>query len=252
MFETSDSSLDTTQEEEEEEEGSYRIISGARMHASKLWLGGDYLYTSERPNKKIMSATGLQPARHLKCRSYSEGCAGRAIVTEHDKLIMKDAHPHTCAGGGIEKAAVIEMGVNIRKEQLANPREDSRKIFNKFHGPVAQKLSYDSQRRQMSRIKNSRVPPAPKTPEEAGPAIRQSIYSSYMHAEVKVEGEVGLIWYHPDLNQIMEAHGLDQEVCCDATFKLVPHIFTTNKQHWSIMILKGENFLPAVQVREKF
>ena len=37
---------------------------------------------------------------------------------------------------------------------------------------------------------------------------------------------------------------------CDATFKFVPHIFGTNtKQHWTIFILCGENFLPAIQVR---
>ena len=252
MFDMSDSSMDTTLEEEEaEQEGTYRVITGSRMNASKLWLGGDYLYTSERPNKKIMTPNGIQPARHLKCRSYSEGCSGRAIVTEQDKLLLKEAHPHTCVGGGIQRAAEIEVGVSMRREQLANPREDSRKIFNKFHGEAAQSHSYDSKRRQMGRIKNSRVPPPPKTPEEAGPAIRQSIYSHYMHAEVLVEGEVGLIWYHPELNSILEEHGTEQEVSCDGTFKLVPHLFTTNKQHWSILLRCGDNFLPAVQVGDK-
>ena len=154
MFESSDSSLNTTQEEEGVE-GAYRVISRVRMNASKLWLGGDYLYTSERPNKKILTPTGLQPARHLKCRSYSQGCGGRALVIEQDKLILKESHPHTCASGGIDKAVEIEVGVKMRKEQLTNPREDPRKIFNKFHGEAAQKHSFDSVRRQMARIKNS-------------------------------------------------------------------------------------------------
>ena len=251
MFDTSDSSLNTTQEEggEEEEEGAYRVISGVRMHASKLWLGGDYLYTSERPNKRILTPTGLQPARHLKCRSYSEGCGGRALVTEQDKLIPKESHPHTCGGGGIAKAAQIEVGVNMRKEQLANPREDPRKIFNKFHGEAAQKHAFDSVRRQMGRIKNSRVPPPPKVPDEAATAISQSIYSTYLQAEIKVDGKIALLWFHPELNAILEEHGVEQEVSCDATFRLVPHFFGTNKQHWSIMLMVGHNFLPAVQVR---
>ena len=72
-----------------------------------------------------------------------------------------------------------------------------------------------------------------------------------MHAEVTVEGEIGLLWYHPELNSILEEHGAEQEVSCDATFKFVPHVFRNNKQHWSILLLVGENFIPAIQVRWK-
>ena len=70
-----------------------------------------------------------------------------------------------------------------------------------------------------------------------------------MHAEVTFEEDIGLIWYHPELNSIMEEHGQQQEVSCDATFRLVPHLFGgANKQHWTIFLLCGENFLPAIQV----
>ena len=249
MFETSDSSLDTTLGEEEEE-GVYKIVSGKRMNVSKLWLAGDYLYTSERPNKRILTPTGTQAALHLKCRNYSAGCRARAQVNENDKFLLKEGYTHTCSGGGKEAAAALEVGVEMRKTQLDNPREDSRKIFNQFHGSAAQQLSFDSTRRQMARIKNSRVPPAPKTAQEAGYIISQSLYADYMHAEVSFEEEIGLIWYHPQLNTILEELALEQEVSCDATFKLVPHIFGgINKQHWTIFILVGSNFLPAVQVR---
>ena len=60
---------------------------------------------------------------------------------------------------------------------------------------------------------------------------------------------MGLIWFHPDLNAILEEHGRQQEVSCDATFRLVPHMFGPNKQHWTVFLLVGENFLPAVQVK---
>ena len=254
MFESTDSdtSLDTTQEEvEEEEPGTYRIVTGHRMNVSKLWLSGDYLYIYERPNKRILTATGTQPALHLKCRKYSAsgGCSARAWVNENDKLFVKQGYQHTCSGGGKEEAARIEVVVDMRKAQLANPREDSRKIFNSFHGAAAQQHSFDSRRRQMARIKNSKVPPAPKTLQEAGPIISQSMYSTYMHAEVTFEEDIALIWFHPELQAILEEHGQDQEVSCDATFKLVPHLFGVNKQHWTIFLLFGSNFLPAVQVR---
>ena len=240
MFESSDSSLDTTQEEEgEEEAGSYRVISGKRLHCSKLWLAGDYLYLHERPNKTIRAPGGLQPAVHLKCRKYSSGggCGGHAIVNEFDKLHVKPGYPHTCSGGGKDEAAVLETGVQMRKAQLDNPREDSRKIFNQFHGPAAQAHSFDVVRRQMARIKNLKVPPPPKTIEEVPEVIRQSIYSEYMHADVKFQEDLALIWYHPSLNSILEEHGVEQEVSCDATFKLVPHLFGSNKQHWTIFLL---------------
>ena len=252
MFESSDSSLDTTQEEEGEGEveapGSYRIVTGKRLNCSKLWLAGDYLYNFERPNKTIMTPGGLQPAVHLRCRKYSTGCGGRAVVNEMNKLVIKPGHPHTCTGGGREEAEVLEVGVSMRKAQLENPREEPRKIFNTFHGPAAQQHAFDSVRRQMTRLKNKMVPPPPKTAEEAATVVNQSQYSGYLHAELRVDGEVGLIWYHPELNSILEEHGPEQEVSCDGTFKFVPHLFgNQNKQHWTIFLLVGENFLPAVQ-----
>ena len=164
MFDTSDSSLDTTQEEEESQEivGAYKIVSGKRLHCSKLWLSGDHLYNCERPNKKILTPGGLQPAIHLKCRKYSSGCTGRALVSEMDKLLVKPGYPHTCSGGGKEEAEVLEVGVKMRNAQLENPREDPRKIFNQFHGAAAQQHSFDSVRRQMARLKNKKVPPPPQ------------------------------------------------------------------------------------------
>ena len=162
MFESSNSSLDTSQEEEVEAVGSYRTVTGKRLNCSKLWLAGDHLYNLERPNKKILTPGGLQPALHLKCRKYSSGCTGRAMVSEMDKLLVKPGYPHTCSGGGIEEAEVLEVGVKMRQAQLENPREDPRKIFNQFHGPAAQQQSFDSVRRQMARLKNKKVPPPPK------------------------------------------------------------------------------------------
>ena len=180
MFDSaSDTSLDTTQEGggEEEAPGTYKLISGSRLNASRLWLAGDHLYIFERDNKTVMTATGLKPATHLKCRNYSSGggCKARASVTEDDKLFLKPGSEHTCEGGGKEKAEEIEVEIKMREQQLANPREDARKIFDQFHGPAAQKKSFNSLRRQMGRIKNSKVPPAPKTPQEAASVIEQSV-----------------------------------------------------------------------------
>ena len=133
MFESSGSSLDTTQEEEPQEPVStYRIVRGKWLNCSKLWLSGDHLYNCERPNKKILLPGGLQPAIHLKCRKYSSGCMGHALVSEMDQLLVKPGYPHTCSGGGIEEAEVLEVGVKMRKAQFENPREDPRKILNQF------------------------------------------------------------------------------------------------------------------------
>ena len=105
----------------------------------------------------------------------------------------------------------------------------------------------------------SLFPPPPKTAEEAAEVIGRSIYAPYLQAEVKFEQELALIWFHPQLNSILMEHGemqevtqeTHQEVSCDATFKCVPNIFggRQKKQHWTMFLLCGSNFLPMIQVR---
>ena len=228
---------------------NYKIVKGG-LEGTRVWESGDYAYTYERENGKVSTLGGLHPVIKLKCKRYHAKygkCPVRAAVCEDGLLeITRGEHNHCAAE---ERAQLTQMAAanTVRDRMRENPTSDPKDVFDSYQGPGATDLEFPKYCRQLQNIKNQALTRAPRNVEETIEAVRASEYSYLLKDVARYNDHTALIWYPDVLGDILSEWEVE-EISADGTFRVVPEVFGTSAQHFTILGRFKENWLPMIHV----